>query len=299
MDMQNLSTKMIYGPSTDISFACLSDMDRDLVFIMNLHVEESTPEDYWFLMKSEEPEIFNRRHMKLGIRLRDIGKKIKDNVEAARRIREILIDYRNEQTPQWAASTYYICIFFMVGASNMAMELSNWNALGEIWDGVNAASRYGLPDCIFNYEPLPPILNMMFQLERPHWTDRLTKALMDNHLYWNYIEKEILEHVKSHDYELYDYFIRYFSYQLERGIPFPVQSQQAKLPVYNKETGDWERMGFEFPEGPRIDYKKLGLSFEEAIGGVLFDITHKTPVQEVTRENIISLGHGLQTKYLR
>ncbi|MHA1263681.1 MAG: hypothetical protein ACTSRS_00445 [Candidatus Helarchaeota archaeon] len=299
MDMQNLSTKMIYGPSTDISFACLSDMDRDLVFIMNLHVEESTPEEYWFLLKSENPDIFERRHMKLGIRLKDVGKKIKDNIEAARRIREILIDIRNEMTPQWSNSTYYVCIFFMVGASNMAMELSNWNALGEIWDGVNAASYYGLPDCIFNYEPLPPILNMMFQLDRPYWTERLTKALMNNQLYMNYIEKEILESVKKRDYELYDYFIKYFSYQLEMGIPLPSQSMQVKLPQYNKETGTWDRMGFEFPDGPRIHYKELGLSFEEAISGVLFDITHKTEIEQVTRENIISLGHGMHTKYLR
>lgn len=299
MDMQNLSTKMIYGPSTDISFACLSDMDRDLVFIMNLHVEESVPEDFWFLLKSEDPEIFDRRHMKLGIRLRDIGKKIKDNVEAARRIREILIDIRNEKTPQWANSTYYVCIFFMVGASNMAMELSNWNALGEIWDGVNAESRYNLPNCIFNYEPLPPILNMMFQLERPYWTERLTKALMDNHLYLNYIEKDILEVVKAHNYDIYDYFMRYFSYQLATGINLPIQSLQVKTPVYNREKGEWDRLEFEFPEGPKIHYKDLGLSFEEAISGVLFDITHKTPVEKVTRDNIISLGHGLQTKYLR
>jgi hypothetical protein len=299
MDMQNLSTKMIYGPSTDISFVCLSDMDRDLAFILNLHVEESVPEDYWFLLKSDAPEIFDRRHMKLGIRLRDIGKKIKDNIEAARRIREILIDIRNEKTPQWASSTYYVCIFFMVGASNMAIELSNWNALGEIWDGVNAASRYGLHDCIFNYEPLPPILNMMFQLERPYWMDRLTKALMDNHLYLNYLEKEIMEEVKKHNYELYDYFIRFFSYQLEMGIPVPSISVQAKPPIYNKETGEWDRIGFEFPEGTRIYYRDLGLTFEEALSGVLLDITHKSKLEKITKENIISIGHGLQTKYLR
>ena len=84
MDMANLSTKMIYGPSVDISFVSLSDKDRDMVFIYNLHMEESRPTDYWFLIKSEEPELFNRRHMKLGIRLGDVGKKIKDNIEVGR-----------------------------------------------------------------------------------------------------------------------------------------------------------------------------------------------------------------------
>ncbi len=299
MDMQNLSTKMIYGPSTDISFACLSDMDRDLAFIMNLHVEESTPEEYWFLLKKDNPEIFDRRHMKLGVRLRDIGKKIKNNVEAAHRIREILIDVRNEKTPQWANSTYYVCIFFMVAASNLAMELTNWNALGEIWDGVNAQNKHQLPDCIFNYEPLPPILNMMFNLERPYFTERLTKALTANQLYLNYMEKEILKNIKKRDYELYDYFVKYYSYQLETGIPLPIQSYNTKTPVFNPETQQWETLEFEVPDGAKIHYKELGLTFEEAISGVLFDITHKTPIEKVTRDNIISLGHGLDTKYLR
>ncbi len=297
LDFQQLSTTMIYGTSTDISFVCLSDIDREATFIMNLHVEESVPEEYWILLKSQEPEIFERRHMKLGIRLKDIGKKINDNVEAARRIKEVLIDIRNEKTPQWAESTYHICVFFMIGASNIILELSNWNALGEIWDGVEA-TRYGLPDCIFNYEPLPPILNMMFNLERPYFTERLTKALMGNQLFMNYIEKEILETVKRKQYELYDWFMKFYSYALETGIPIPAQSLGVKLPMYHKETGEWERMGFEFPDGPRINYKKLGLTFEEAISGVLFDITHKSKIEKVTRDNIISLGHGLDTRYL-
>lgn len=298
MDMQHLSTKMIYGPSTDISFACLSDMDRDLVFIFNLHVEESTPTDYWFLLKSEDPEIFERRHMKLGIRLRDIGKKIKDNIEAARRIREILVDIRNEKTPQWAHSTYYICIFFMVGASNVSLEISNWNAIGQIWDGVNATC-YGLPDCLYNYEPLPPILNMMFQLNRPLFTERLGKALMNSQWYWNYMQRDTLDMLKALDYEQYDQFIKFYSYKLERGIVLPSQTLRAKVPIYNKETGKWEQMGFEYPDGPRGHYRDLGLTFEEAINGVLFDITHKSQIEKVTRDNIVSLGHGLETTYLR
>ena len=301
MDMQSLSTKMIYGPSVDISFALLSDEDRDLLTIFNLHVEESIP-DYdglWFLLKSEEPELYNRRHMKLGIRLADLGKKIKDNIEVARRIREILIDVRNERTPQWANSAYYIAVYFMTGASNTSMEISSHNALGIIWDGVNAAERYGLENCIYNYEPLPPILQMMFGLERPLWIDRLTNALMGGQLYLKHIEKSTLDEFKKHNYAMYDTYSRFLSWQLHQGIVLPHQSLQAKPPVYNKETGKWEKFGFDFPEGPRIHFEDLGLTMNEMISGVLLDITHKSKVEKVTRENIISLGHGLETKYFR
>ncbi len=301
MDMQSLSTKMIYGPSVDISFALLSDEDRDLSIIFNLHVEESIP-DYdglWFLLRSEEPEIFNRRHMKLGIRLADLGKKIKDNIEVARRIREILIDIRNERTPQWANSAYYIAVYFMTGASNTTMELSSYNALGIIWDGVNAAERYGLENCIYNYEPLPPILQMMFKLERPLWIDRLCKALMNGQLYLNHIEKTTLEEYKKRNYYIYDTYCRFFSWQLYHGIVLPSQSLQAKPPVYDKATDTWTKYGFDYPEGPRIHYEDLGLTMDDMISGVLLDITHKSKVEKLTRENIISIGHGLETKYLR
>ena len=248
MDMQNLSTKMIYGPSVDISFACLSDMDRDLVYIFNLHVEENLPVDYWFLLKSEEPEIFDRRHMKLGIRLRDIGKRIKDNVEAARRIKDILIDVRNEKTPQWAQSAYYICIFFMVGGANMTLELSNWNVLGQVWDGVNA-KNYGLSDCIFNYEPLPPILQMMFGLDRPIWIERLTKALMENYLYLNYFEKEILESIKTRHYEVYDYYIGSILTSSKKEFPSRARRFNAKLRFTTKRLGRGNAWVSSIPRG--------------------------------------------------
>ena len=56
---------------------------------------------------------------------------------------------------------------------------------------------------------------------------------------------------------------------------------------------------FEYPKGPRIHFQDLDLTFEEALGGILFDITHKTKVEKVTRDHIISMGYGLNTKYLR
>ena len=301
MDMQRLSTKMIYGPSVDISFALLSDEDRDVMTIFNLHVEESIP-DYdglWFLLKSKEPEIFNRRHMKLGIRLADLGKKIKDNIEVARRIREILIDIRNERTPQWVNSAYYIAVYFMTGAANTSMELSSYNSLGCIWDGVNAADRYGLENCIYNYEPLPPILQMMFKLERPLWIDRLSRTLLNGQLYLNHIENETMEEFKKRTYGVYDTYMRFYTWRLHHGIELPSQTMEAKPPVYNKATGQWDKYGIDFPEGPRIHHEDLGLTPEEMMSGVLLDITHHSQVEKVTRDNIISIGNGLNTKYLR
>ena len=299
MDMARLSTTMIYGPSVDISFAYLDDEDRDLAFIFNIHVEESIMEDLWFISKKKEPEIYNRRHMKLGIRLTDLGKKIKDNIEVARRIKDILIDIRNERNPQWADSAYYIAVFFLVGVSNIALEFSNWNSMGMTWDGVNAVDRYGLPNCTFTYEPLPPILNMMFQLERPMWIERLTGALMNRQLYLTHSEASSIEKMKQRSYDLYDIFMRSYSWQLHQGIVLPSQTLQANPPVYDKTRNEWTKYGFDYPAGPRVHFRDLGLAFEEVMSGVLFDITHKSKIDKVTRDNIVSIGHGLKTKYMR
>lgn len=301
MDMQTLSTTMIYGPSVDISFACLSDADRSVRIIFNLHIEESVP-DYdglWFLLPSTEPEIFNRRHMKLGIRLGDMGKKIKDNLECARRIREILIDIRNERAPHWSKSAYYIAVYFMIGALNNTLEFSSFNSMGITWDQVNAQDRYGLENCIYNYQPLPPILQMMFNLERPMWIERLTRATLNGQLYLNHIEKSTMEELKRRNYTFYDLQTRFNSYVLQNGIVLPSQSIQAQPPVYNKETKQWDRYGFKFPEGPRIHYEDLGLTVDEIMSGVLFDITPQSKIEKVTRDNVISIGHGLETTYLR
>jgi len=270
----------------------IEELDKLLAQYLELRKNKS-------VIKSENPEIFNRRHMKLGIRLADLGKKIKDNIEVARRVREILIDIRNERTPQWSHSAYYVAFYFMVGVANSSLEFSSYNSLGIIWDGCNADERYGMESCIYNYEPLPPILNMMFKLERPLWLDRLTTALTGGLLYLNHFERETLESMKKRSYGIYDTYIRYFSWRLNQGIVLPSQSVQAVPPKYNKETGQWERMGFEYPKGPRIHHEDLELGFADMMNGVLLDINHKSKVEKVTRDDVISIGHGLQTQYLR
>jgi hypothetical protein len=187
----------------------------------------------------------------------------------------------------------------MIGALNNSLEFSSFNSLGITWDGVNAQDRYGLPNCIYSYEPLPPILQMMFGLERPMWIDRLAKTTLNDQLYLSHVEKASIESLKKRSYAFYDGQMRYYTHRLHEGIVLPKQSLKAKPPVYNKETKQWDRYGFEFPEGPRLHYEELGLTVEELLSGVLLDITTRSKVEKVTRDNVISIGHGLQTKYLR
>lgn len=294
--LSGMSAKMIYGSSADISFCAINDITGEIEIIFNTHAEDGVAEDYFFVMPDDE--ILNRRHMRLGYRLREIPNKIKGIGEASSRVREILMDMRNELRPEWKSSSYHISLVYMTGLGTAA-EISNWNATASIWDGVNAKRIYGMEDLLFAYEPWPPILNMLFALPRGEWAIKLTQMLTDNLLFLNYVEKESLEFMKKHEPEAYEQFLKFYSYKYHKGIELPSQTVNCQIPEYDKEKKKWLKTEFIYPEGPRVYYEDLNLSFEEVLSGVLFNINHKTEIEKVTRENIISIGHGLKTKYLK
>ncbi|MHA1379650.1 MAG: hypothetical protein ACTSRG_14860 [Candidatus Helarchaeota archaeon] len=294
--LSGMSAKMIYGPSADISYCAINDISGEIEMIFNAHVEEGIAEDYWFVMPGDE--ILERRHMRLGYKLKEIPNKVQGIGEASSRVREILIDMRNEMRPEWVKSSYHISLVYMTGLGTAA-AVSNWNATASIWDGVNAKRVYGMEDLLFAYEPWPPILNMLFALPRSDWTIKLTKMLTDNKLFLNFIEKASLQFMKKHEPEGYEQFLKMLSYKYHQGIVLPEQTINCQIPEYNRKKKEWIKKEFVYPDGPRIHYQELELSFEEVLSGVLFDITHKTKLEKVTRDNIISIGHGLKTKYLK
>ncbi|MHA1384044.1 MAG: hypothetical protein ACTSR3_09870 [Candidatus Helarchaeota archaeon] len=299
-DLHSSSSVMIYGPSHDISFMGINDVTREFEFVFNIHMEEGFPVDWWWCSKDLEPELFNRRHMKLGYKLKEMPSRFNDVVEAAARSREIMMDIRNERTPQWSGSSYSVCfVFILVG---VATPFSNWDALGQTWDGCNAKNIYELPHPLFGYEPWPPMLNTFFALSRRDWLTSLTRMLSGNLLYIQPISKGILEHAKKHHPDEYRRMLLTMSYSLKKeGVPLPAQTMAAIPPKYNPATGEWESIEFKYPPGPRIFYEDLDVTFEEAISGMLFNITHKTKLKEgkITRDHIISIGHGFDTKYLK
>lgn len=296
-DLHSASSKMIYGPSHDVSFMGVRDTDREIEFVFNIHMEEGFASDYWWI--SGEDEIFKRRHMKLGYRLKEMAQKFDDLSEAAVRIKDIMTDIRNEHHPEWSNSSYTICLFFVL--IGITTTFSSWDALGQIHDGINSKSMYKLPYSLYLYQPVPPILNSLFALGRREWVVYLTRMLSGNQLYMQPNNREILEHAKTAFPEYFDRVMLLISYELKKvGIPLPAQTMDVIPPKFNPTTGEWETLEFKFPPGPRIFYEDLDISFDEANQGILFDITHKSKIEDkVTRENIISIGHGFNTKYFK
>ncbi len=295
-DLHSSSSVMIYGPSHDISFLGVNDITREIRFGFTLHMEDGYPTDYWIMLPDDEA--LEKRHMKLGYKLKEMPQKFDDLALAASRVRDIMMDIRNERNPQWAASSYQVALFFiMIGGIT---KFSNWDAIGQIYDGVNARNMYQLPHSLFLYEPWPPMLNTFFALKRDQWCVSLSRMLSMNQLYMQHVDKDVLEHGKKHYYDEYLRQLLNYSYQLKvLGVPLPKQTLECELPKYDPNIGEWQSIDFKYPKGPLIFYEDLGLTFDEAISGVLFNITHKSKVEKVTHDDIISIGHGFDTKYLK
>ncbi|NVM04729.1 MAG: hypothetical protein HWN67_20585 [Candidatus Helarchaeota archaeon] len=295
-DLHSSSSIMIYGPSHDISFCGINDITREIEFAFNIHMEDGTPVDRWWI--AGDDELFKRRHMKLGYKLKEMPQKFDHISEAANRIRDIMMDIRNERTPQWAHASYAVCFVFI--AVGIITPVSNYDALGQLWDGVNAENVYKLPHPLFGYEPWPSVLNTMFALKRSQWCTSLSRMLSGNLLYMQPFGRDMMQELKTQAPEQFDRMLLMISYQLKKlGIPLPSQTANVIPPEYDPVRGEWKTLDFKFPPGPRVFYEDLDLSFDEATSGVLFNITHKSKIDKVTRDHIISIGLGEDTKYLK
>ncbi|MHA1315888.1 MAG: hypothetical protein ACTSRB_18450, partial [Candidatus Helarchaeota archaeon] len=129
-DLQQGSMKLLYGESIDVSYVAVRDDTLEIQLILNGHLEDGIPVD-WFVI-SETEDIMQRRHLKTGIKLKDIFKKSKkkDFISCGTAIRDILLDIRNERSPQWANSAYQIGIGWGSFGAYLGTYLSFYEQMG-------------------------------------------------------------------------------------------------------------------------------------------------------------------------
>ena len=65
-DLQQGSMKLLYGESVDVSYVGIRDDTMEASFILNGHLEDGIPVDWW--MMGPEDEMLDRRHHKYGIK---------------------------------------------------------------------------------------------------------------------------------------------------------------------------------------------------------------------------------------
>ncbi len=297
-DLAQGLNKLLFGESTDTTFVVLNDAeDGKIFFILNAHCEDGIPVDWW-LVKPDD-ELLDRRHMKLGYKIRDLPSKIKFNfTDIGSKLQDILRDVRNERAPQWTNSTYIIGMVWGGAMANMLLERSSWEAMAGIWDGISAKKAYGMPDYWFAFVPWPPMIQTMGLSGRKSFTLRMAGLATGHQLYLQGLEKVGISWLKDNFPETWSVAIE--KQLKEIGIPPPIQTCDCQLPntkdkkTYKESAFDWK-----YPNPDEfIQLDDLGITFDEAMEGVFTDITHESE-GPFTKDNVISIGLGKDSKIMK
>jgi len=296
-DLQSGSQKIIYGSSCDSTFVICNTFDdkkREIGFLMNCHLEDGFPIDWWTISKDDE--LLDRRHMKLGMKLRDLPAK-GDYEFIGKRTLEILKDVRNERTPQWSSSAYFVGPCRMTGVMNCLLELSNYELFFHIYNSYNTKRLYKLNDWLFYYYPFPSLLYQTTFVEQSQFILRVL-GLTTGHL-WSiqgFHEKNI------------DYFTENFSEMWEilrvrtlekDGIPIPQTTIEWKYPNIKNKKDFVKKFTRIIQKNQRITIDDLGIDLEDAYKGVFLDFTFQDPLEKISHDCIISIGMGKDAQILK
>jgi hypothetical protein len=294
-DLQQGSMKLLYGDSVDISYVGVRDDTRETSFILNGHLENGIPVDWW--MMNHDDEIFDRRHTKYGIKLRDIPKKFKGLEEAGWKIRDILLDIRNERTPQWTDSTYQVGLGYG-SMLHIAYEMSNYEGFGRIYDMISAKRIYGMPDVGFTYIPMPQLIQMISFMQRPFFILR-SMGLNTEHKFFTAFFEDFVQEFFKRDFPE-DWNMVFVDNWTKKGIPWPIQTIGCELPNYKDDKLYKSNFDFawKYPPGKSIRLEDLDMTLEQAFQGIFYDIDHTTEPESVNvKEKIISTGVGNKTMF--
>lgn len=296
-DLQIGSNKLLYGDSCDVSFAIIDDFPPyELLFIFNGHLEDGIPVDWWLVMQDEE--LLDRRHMRLGYKMREIPSRTKSLTDASKILIDILKDIRNERTPQFSDSLLWISACWSSAMFNMFSELTNYETLSSVYNGLASKVLFKLPDYYFIYYPIPPLFGSLVYADRDKFDLMLAGLTSSHFLVLNTIEDGAIRWVKEELPELYD--LVYLS-QWRKGLPIPVMSLKTEIPTKKEKFVDAEgNLVRKEPEGTRLTLENLDIPEEEGFKGYLTNINHETSLDfKPSRENLVSQGRGIYTQFYK
>ena len=199
------TTQLLYGKYATTIWAHIDYWRGEFDWLEGFHNEDGVPVQYWIIGTSEEiaqhfdqedreklltPTEFtaapkditaslDRRHLRTGIKLRDMPKKCPfDLHEWLRPVRDIVKDLREEMFPKWVHATLYLSVSpGIFGVSTQQNFWANTQWWGDPWVAMNAP-KYGIPLEVFGSEPLPPLLNTLITLPKAVWTRRLGELFL-------------------------------------------------------------------------------------------------------------------------
>ncbi|NHI94002.1 MAG: hypothetical protein EAX96_16050 [Candidatus Lokiarchaeota archaeon] len=290
-DLMQGTQRLLAGDSLDVTYIILKHDTQEVFALLNGHLEAGLPVDWWFVQPDDE--VLNRRHRKLGHKLFEIPKKIKDLRTSSFRLIDIFKDIRNERTPEWATADYMVISAYETFALNLLYEPSSYESICQGFDGWAAKEMYKLPDYAFALIPWPQMINMFLFRGRKFFTLNVAGLTTENNLYISPFEEKNAELVKELHADIYEWYQRE---KLEKGVPYPIQTLDCEYPnLKNKKDKD-NRFNYLYPPGDWILPSNLDLTAEEFQKGVYLAVNHETPVSEkVGNKDIISIGVGRNT----
>lgn len=149
----------------------------------------------------------NRRHSKLGFKLKELPQKLKNFTNIGYRSIDVLRDIRYERTPQWSQSSYMAAIIWSSAAVNLILLQSNYESFGGLWDGLQS-KIFGLPDYLFLYCPWPPLIKTITFLTRSGFILRLSGLSTAHQLYTQGFSTSNFDFMLDHIPELVDLVYR-------------------------------------------------------------------------------------------
>lgn len=283
--------RLFGGDSTDITFAVVHDYNAELLILLNCHIEDGIPVD-WYMVRQED-ELLDRRHMKYGYKLREIPRRLKSLGKASNMLMSVLKDVRNERTPQWSDAMYYVGTVISSWAINLMCIPSNYESIAETYDGKASKDMYGLPDYTFSLHPFPSAFSMFFYKDRPGFCRLMASLTTEMDFYVQPFEPRNLEIIRTRVPELF----AIYKDQIENeGIPFPIQTIGSTYPnIKGKDPNI--RFDKQYPPGDFLTPSDLGLTLEEFLSGVFLDVNDETPAQKIDASKIKSTGIGQNTVF--
>ncbi|MDD1776946.1 MAG: hypothetical protein LUQ65_02175 [Candidatus Helarchaeota archaeon] len=293
-DLQTGTEKLLFGESVDTSFLVVDDDTRDILFILNCHIEDGIPVDWWTVGGGDE--VLDRRHLKLGYKLRQFPQKIKKFTDIGLKAIDVLQDIRNERSPQWSTSNYMTSTVWCSSIINQIEYTSNYASFGGLWDGMQAASNFDLPDALFCFCPWPPMIKTFTLMGRSNFILRLTGLSTEHRLYTQGETAKNVEWLMTNVPELMDLVTHQVWEKI--GIPRPSETITEEYPHLNEKNDLAKKYTLTSREQTKIKCEDLGLTWREAVVGVYLDVTHDTPETDpIDASRIISTGIGSETQF--
>ncbi|MHA1894735.1 MAG: hypothetical protein ACTSX4_09550, partial [Candidatus Helarchaeota archaeon] len=256
-DLQTGLVKLLYGDSVDVTAIMINDLTEEIVTCMNGHQEQGISVDWWTV--SMKDDLLDRRHRKIGVKLRNLHKKTKNVAKTARLILDVMKDIRNERTPQWSTALYSIVMLHTSGLFNFFVEPSNYEVLGAVWDGYNSKKYYGTKDHWFMFHPDLPLVNTMALSSRASFIRRLGGLTSEKALCIHTIEDPALKWIKEDVPEAYPTVVQHAR---EVGVPLPRMTLEAEIGGKDALlTGD-EEINRVYPKGTRITREDINVTEE-------------------------------------